>query len=255
MLPAAITGGASLIGGALANRQNRQEAERARAFNAEQASMNRDFQERMSNTAYQRSVADMRAAGINPMLAYQKGGASTPGGSSASGPMARMEEITSGAVNSAMAAKRLRADLKISEQTARDAANKADMSGLQREWQRSVMEAHGIYTNSDGSMRYHIGDQGPNLLDQKTSAETESAIWNNARQAAEIPYLQSLYGNQKWFQDSFLGKISQAANPIGGMLQLVPGLGRLAGTGLKLGTNLFAGAGRANRIAATLRAM
>ena len=53
-------------------------------FNAEQAQLNRSFQENMANTSYQRRVEDLKAAGLSPMLAYSQGGAAVPTGGQAS---------------------------------------------------------------------------------------------------------------------------------------------------------------------------
>lgn len=53
------------------------------------------FQERMSNSSYQRAVRDMRKAGINPIMAFQQGGASTPSGSSSQPGKGVAESISS----------------------------------------------------------------------------------------------------------------------------------------------------------------
>lgn len=61
-----------------------QSAREAMAFEADQAERNRQYQTYMSNTAVQRGMADLKAAGINPILAYQYSAAS-PAGATASG--------------------------------------------------------------------------------------------------------------------------------------------------------------------------
>lgn len=88
---AALAGGiaaTSSIGGDMLNYGlNLDMAARQRTFNAAEAEKQRAWEEKMSNTAYQRQVADMEAAGINPAALSGNsfaGGASTPSGYAAS---------------------------------------------------------------------------------------------------------------------------------------------------------------------------
>ena len=63
----------------------REENQTAMAFSEGQTAKQMAFQERMAGSEFQRGMNDMKAAGLNPILAYSKGGASSPGGASASG--------------------------------------------------------------------------------------------------------------------------------------------------------------------------
>lgn len=116
-LAGGISGLSSGYGTDQQNIANAKEAQKNRDFQDAQAKRQMDFQREMSNTSHQRSIKDLRAAGLNPILAARQG-ASTPGGASASGSMARFENVTGNAVNSAVTASRAQAEVKnVKQQT------------------------------------------------------------------------------------------------------------------------------------------
>lgn len=116
IIAAGVGGALSLLGG-----ERRNAAQKA----ASQKQM--DFQERMSNTAHQRQIKDLRAAGLNPILSAKYGGASSPAGA-----MAQLQDTLTPAVSTAMSVMKTGADVNLKEaQTA--------LSGVQKMLQENLV--------------------------------------------------------------------------------------------------------------------
>lgn len=160
------------------NQFNADQSAVTRDFNAQQAQINRDFQASqtdkvmaydtaMSNTAYQRATKDMEAAGLNPMLAYTQGGASTPTVSAPSGSAASAGATASSvdriqAVQTALQATKMAQDNR--ESDSRIAVNEADV------------QLKNAQTNRETTSAVNIDQQTQSLKQQMT--ETFSRIVN-----------------------------------------------------------------------------
>lgn len=154
----AVSGLISSAGQAAANEANLQSVQKQIDFQRESqgASMSygrdmqqrqMDYEERMSNTSYQRSMRDMAAAGLNPMLAFMKGGASTPAVSAPTvsgmpGAAARVENVAAAGVASAAQAASVRATLaSASKMESESALNYALVSKAEQDVRTGVSSA------------------------------------------------------------------------------------------------------------------
>lgn len=137
---ALVTGGGGLLEAGLSYFAGKEAGRMSQDMAREQMA----FQERMSSTAHQREVADLRAAGLNPILSAG-GGASSPSGAMGGMPKPDIDLGVEGAVSTALQAKRLKQELENmgSQKSATDAGADLDRKTAElREAERRVAEAN-----------------------------------------------------------------------------------------------------------------
>ena len=156
---AAVGGAIGLLGGRLRNKEAKNASARQMAFQRE-----------MSNTAYQRGMADMKKAGLNPILSGKLGGASTPTGASYV-----PENIGSSAVSSGLQAASAQQQITNQREVNRgqqitNDLNKLDLDALKRTGLSPMQMKHTVF-NQAGSEIY---SNAKSNISSATDAVTKS---------------------------------------------------------------------------------
>jgi hypothetical protein len=167
----------SLLGGVAGGLGSFFGQQQANQANAEMARQQMEFQERLSGTSYQRAVTDMIAAGLNPMLAYSQGGASTP-----SGQTAVAQSALGAASSSAVQAANAIADINLKTTQASTNNSQEDLNRANQNL--ALIEGANKAAQLPGHQKYV--DQVTSMINQNNAMAAQSSALA-AKHTAELP--------------------------------------------------------------------
>lgn len=189
---AAIGGAASYMSAQQATNSNLKEAKRLRAW-----------QEQMSNTAHQREVMDLRAAGLNPILSAGGGGASTPGGATGQAVDSHLgQAITSGyqAGNAAQLQKAQVAATKESVNTQKAQQEQALASTVAARAAAEASTAQAAKANAEAAYQANYNTLFPQIA-AKLDADIQATKSQSAAQMAGIPLTNARTAGEQLVND------------------------------------------------------
>lgn len=168
-----VSGAGGIFGQMMANSANKDLQNAANETSIRLAAENRQWQEMMANTAHQRQVKDMKAAGLNPILSATGGsGAATPSGNVANIGAAKVEDVLGKGVSSAMAAASLTKDLeqkdaqiRLTEESERQTASQTDLNTINA--YRLANENRAVNPKVEASIARAAADKAQSNLDLK----------------------------------------------------------------------------------------
>lgn len=177
-----------IVGGVLERDWAKRDAQTAWERSSEAAQKQMDFQERMSNTAYQRAVQDMKSAGLNPMLAYSQGGASSPTGAKGEAPAPHPTSSPTRVATSMATAAQIEnveaSTKKTVAETSKVAAEEAEIKARTPTHEISMDQMRQNIKESEERVRKIIADTD---LSRASAGQVEAAT---AKLKAEVPKIE-----------------------------------------------------------------